>query len=141
MAADVLLGLDVGSVRIGVALARSDIRIASPLIALPNQPDVYADVLALVRQHDAVAVVVGWPRGLEGQTTAQTEYAEAFAKTLRQYLEVPVYLQDEALTSQKAETELAARKRSFTKADVDALSAVYILEDYLAAIPERHDHV
>jgi RNase H-fold protein (predicted Holliday junction resolvase) len=42
-----------------------------------------------------------------------------------------VALQDEALTSKHAEAELTSAKKHFSKADIDALSAVYILEDYL----------
>lgn len=134
MAIDVFLGLDVGNVRIGVALARSDVRIASPLKTLPNRPEIYEDVAALVREQGATAVVVGWPRGLEGQTTDQTKIVEAFVEHLRQTVGVPVYLQDEALTSRKAEAELQHRKKPFTKEEVDALAATYILEDYLTVV-------
>jgi putative Holliday junction resolvase len=135
MATDVLLGLDVGSVRIGVALARSDVRIAQPLTTIDNTDRVYDVIRGLVSEHGVAAIVVGWPRGMQGQVTEQTKFAEAFVEALRQQVRLPVYLQDEALTSQKAETELRNRNKPFEKSDVDALAATYILDDYLAASP------
>lgn len=137
-----LLGLDVGAKRIGVALARADVRIAQPLTTLEveSNTSVIAQIIELVTEHDAACIVTGWPRGLVGQATEQTKTVEAFVAELRQALStsnvamVPVVLQDEALTSQKAEAELATRRKPYVKADIDALAATYILEDYL------HEH-
>ena len=134
MAVDIFLGLDVGSVRIGAALARADVRIAQPLKTLAAGDHAYDDILALVAEHGVTALVVGWPRGLQGQTTDQTSYVETFVEGLRGRLHLPVYLQDEALTSQKAEAELRAHNKPFAKAEVDALAATYILDDYLVAL-------
>lgn len=141
MAADVFLGLDVGDVRIGTALARSDVRIANPLTTLPNRPEIYQDIAALAKEHGVSAVVVGWPRGLEGQITSQTRIVEAFVENLRHVVDLPVHLQDEALTSRKAEAELRRRKQPFAKEEVDALAATYILEDYLTAKEGQRHHV
>jgi len=128
-----VLALDVGTVRVGVAVARMDVLIPQPLVTLPFRHEIFADVAQLVKEHAAKTVVVGWPRGMEGQSTAQTQLVEDFVDELRKTLKVPVRLQDEALTSHKAEAELRARKRPFEKAEVDALAATYILEDYLAS--------
>lgn len=136
-----LLGVDVGAVRVGVAVARLDVRIAQPLTTLTNDASIYDALVALVDQHQATAVVVGWPRGLNGQSTEQTRLVEQFADDLRSRSDVPVYLQDEALTSHKAETELQARKRPYQKAEVDALAASYILSDYMESLtPTAHLH-
>lgn len=128
-----VLALDVGTVRIGVATARLDVRIAHPLATLPFHHEIVHDIQQLVKEHDVSVVVVGWPRGLEGQSTAQTKLVEDFTAELKKVLKIPVALQDEALTSHKAEAELHARNKPFEKAEVDALAATYILEDYLAA--------
>jgi len=127
-----LLGIDVGAQRIGVAQARLDVRIPQPLTTLDATGDPLREISRLVQDNGIVAVIVGWPRGMLGQSTDQTAVVEAFVDALRRVLAVPVHLQDEALTSQKAEAELAARRKPFTKADVDALAATYILEDYLS---------
>jgi putative transcription antitermination factor YqgF len=131
MADGVLLALDVGSVRVGVARARSDVRIAQPLTTLAYGEEIYNEISRLARQEGAVLLVVGWPRNLNSEATDQTRFVEEFVVKLKAQLDLPVQLQDEALTSQKAEAELQARKRPYQKADVDALAATYILEDYL----------
>jgi putative Holliday junction resolvase len=132
----------VGSVRIGVALARADVRIAQPLTTIDNAEYVYDVINQLVTEHDVTVIVVGWPRGMQGQTTEQTKYVEDFVETLRQHVAQPIHLQDEALTSQKAETELRGRNKPFEKAEVDALAAAYILDDFLmASQTQRSAHV
>jgi putative holliday junction resolvase len=131
MAVDILLGLDVGSVRIGVSLARADIRIARPLTTLQHDDQIFEAIVALIAEHDVTVLVAGWPRGMQGQETAQTKSVEAFVAELRKHIDIPLYLQDEALTSQKAEQELHSRKKPFAKAEVDALAATYILDDYI----------
>lgn len=131
MAAEVVLGLDVGEKRIGVALGRTDTKMASPLLTLISDGLVFESIRQLVAQHDAGSVIVGWPRGMSGQETAQTQFVEDFVTELQKAVKVPVRLQDEALTSQKAEKELQARKKPYDKADIDKLAATYIVEDYL----------
>lgn len=133
-----VLALDVGAKRIGVAMARVDVGIASPLMTITNDASVWQQLQALVSEQAVGALVVGLPRGLDGQETAQTREAKAFMAQLRAHLSLPVHAQDEAATSLKAEEELRARKKPYTKADIDALAATYILEDYLAG-REQHD--
>jgi len=77
--------------------------------------------------------VVGLPRGMQGQHTAQTAEAEAFAKSLRAQSGLPVHMQDEAVTSKQAEDELKGRGKPYGKGDIDALAATYILQDWLAS--------
>ena len=126
-----VLGLDVGQARIGVALARLDVRLPQPQGAIPNDDHTMDAIRRLVAEHDVQQIVVGWPRGLDGQTTGQTKASEAFADDVRQATGIPVALQDEAMTSQKAEAELQSRGKSYAKGDIDALAATYIVEDYL----------
>jgi putative Holliday junction resolvase len=132
-----ILALDVGAKRIGVALAGQGISFAKPLTTLDHTDHIFTEIAGLVQDHQATVVVVGFPRGLEGQTTEQTRTVEAFVDDLKHHVQVPVEWQDETLTSVKAEAELAARHKGgmYNKADVDALAATYILEDY---ITEHH---
>lgn len=126
-----ILALDVGDRRIGAALANSIARLAQPLTTLEQSEHIMEDLQRLVRQERVDIIVVGLPRGLEGQTTAQTRVVQAFAKQLQSALGLPIVWQDEALTSVQAEAELADRHKAAAKADIDALAATYILEDYL----------
>jgi putative holliday junction resolvase len=95
-----------------------------------------ADIQALVADQGAVALVLGLPRGLDGQETAQTKSVRAFGAELEQALHIPLYWQDEAVTSHQAEEELQARGKPYRKEDIDALSATFILEDFMRDHPE-----
>jgi putative Holliday junction resolvase len=86
----------------------------------------------IIKTESAGALVVGLPRGLDGQHTAQTDDSLAFAEKLKQHFSLPVHLQDEAVTSKQAEAELEARGKAYVKDDIDALAATYILEDWLS---------
>ncbi len=126
-----VLSLDVGDVRIGVALANTIAKMASPLTTINNDQDVIKTVQGLINEHQASQLVIGLPRGLDGQETAQTGKARAFKEALSRQIQIPVYLMDEAATSLKAKAELNARGKNYQKGDVDALAATYILEDFL----------
>jgi putative Holliday junction resolvase len=127
-----VLGLDVGAKRIGVAVATLAARLPRPLATLEWNDGFFAALDDIVKSEGAGTLVVGFPRGLDGQHTAQTEAVEAFTAKLRQNCELPVHMQDEALTSEHAKAELEARGKPYGRGDVDALAATYILRDWLA---------
>jgi putative Holliday junction resolvase len=126
-----ILALDVGEQRIGVAEANSIARIAHPLTTLTHGDTILTDIAQLIKKQDATMLVVGLPRGMQSQDTQQTQYVRDFITSLQVTVSTPVFWQDEALTSHKAEEELKARKKPFAKGDVDALAATYILDDFL----------
>lgn len=132
---ETILALDVGERRIGVARCRLDARFPGPLLTL-DQPETFlADIARLVADEKAACLVVGRPRGLQGQETAQTAAVGSFVEELERQLDVPVYSVDEAVTSEKAEAELKQRGKPYTRGDIDALAATYILEDFIAEHP------
>jgi len=126
-----MLGLDIGTVRTGVARANTLVRLPSPLTTLAMDTDFVVHLQQLINDEQAVGLVIGLPRNLRGDDTQQTAFVRTTADSLRKAIELPMYFVDEALTSEKAEQELGARKKPFTKGDVDALAACYILEDAL----------
>lgn len=126
-----VMALDVGSKRVGLALASLAAKLPQPLTTLERNDRFYEQLETIVKKHNVTRLVVGLPRGLSGQQTAQTEATEEFVGQLRSRLSVPVELQDEALTSRQAREELEGRGRPYAKADIDALAATYILEDWL----------
>lgn len=132
-----ILALDVGDKRIGVATAHTSARMAYPLTTLDNPETFDEDIEALVAREAAECLVIGLPRGLDGQDTAQTAKVRVFGERLALRLPIPVYWTDEALTSEKAEKELLSRHKSYQKVEVDALAATYILEDFLINYPEK----
>lgn len=126
-----VIALDVGERRIGVAVAGVPALLPRPLMTLNNSEKILHDIVALVQDQRALALVVGLPRGLEGQVTVQTRTVENFGHELEQHLSIPLYWQDEAVTSRQAEEELESRGKPYKKGDIDALAATYILEDFI----------
>jgi putative Holliday junction resolvase len=127
-----ILALDVGERRVGIARANSLARLANPLITLQRDDSFWPELQKIMESEQIHQAVIGLPRNLEGNDTAQTQATNAFVAEFGRRFDVPVALQDEALTSRKAKAELQARGKPFAKADIDALAATYILEDYLA---------
>jgi putative Holliday junction resolvase len=130
------LGVDVGSVRVGVALSDPDGLLATPLVTLPRDERSAAAVAALVAEHEAVGVVVGLPRTLAGREGAAAEAARAFVAELEPVLDVPLELSDERLTTVVATRQLreSGRKGRRQRAVVDQVAAVGILQGWL----DRH---
>lgn len=126
-----VMALDVGSRRIGVALAGPTSRLAQPLLTLNHGESIFDDIQKLINEHDVSAIAVGLPRSLEGNITQQTRDTILFINQLKATITIPVFEQDEALTSRQAEAELIERAKPYTKADIDALAATYILQDFL----------
>lgn len=125
------LALDVGTKRIGVAVASLIARFPRPHTTLINDENFIENLNALIKNEGAGVLVVGLPRGMNGQDTDQTRYVQEFVARLQKTVTLPVHFQDEALTSVKAEAELDARGKMYQKGDIDALAAMYILEDFL----------
>ena len=125
-----VIALDVGSSRIGVALSNAEARLAHPLTTL-SAATALSDLKDIVEGHHVAAIVVGWPRGLAGQVTEQTQTTQDFIKMLHQHFDVPIHKQDEAVTSRQAEAELKTHGKPYKRSDIDALAATYILEDFL----------
>jgi putative holliday junction resolvase len=134
-----VLGLDLGDVRIGVAISDPERRLAVPLGTIhTGAPSDLKAVRGLVREHGVNLVVVGHPRLLSGEAGERARHAEAFAEALRSVLDVPVALQDERLSTVEAERALreagaSGRRR---RAAVDRSAATVILQAYLDALPQ-----
>ncbi len=126
-----IIALDVGDRRVGVAIAHEVARLPRPLTTLEREPDFWDQLEKLLANESANMIVVGMPRNLSGNDTAQSAATRGFIQTLSAHTDLPVETIDEAVTSKQAEQELVARGKAFSKADIDALAAVYILEDYL----------
>jgi putative Holliday junction resolvase len=128
-----VLALDVGSKRVGVAVASLQARLPQPLETLnATDTELLPALEAIIKREDVGRLVIGLPRGLSGQQTAQTETIIRFTKTLQAHFDLPIDMQDEALTSKHAEEELQKRGKLYRPGDIDALAATYILEDWFS---------
>jgi putative Holliday junction resolvase len=127
----VVLALDVGEKRIGVASSDGTVRIARALGAIEVDGKEIDTVIRIMHEEKAEAIVIGYPRNQSGDPTAQTAFVESFADRLREASSAEIIFQDESLTSVLAEERLRSYKKPYTKADIDTEAAVIILEDYL----------
>jgi putative Holliday junction resolvase len=128
----VVLAVDVGTVRVGVAASDPHRVLASPVETVPAPG--HARVAELVTEREAVLVVVGLPTSLSGRAaSASADMARAWAAALEDVVPVPVELVDERLTTVAATAALRASGRSGRKARavVDQAAAVAILQGYL----------
>jgi putative Holliday junction resolvase len=136
-----VLGIDYGARRVGLALSDATATLASPwkMVQRPRSERETIEVLMrdierLAADDDGLeAIVVGWPRRLDGTPTDQTAHVEAFRRALEQRVTVPVILQDERLSSHEAEERLAVRERDWRrrKLKLDAAAAAIVLQDFL----------
>src|SRR5919107_1387682 len=132
------LGIDVGAVRIGVALSDPDGLLATPLVTVRRDLEHGTDLAAiagLVAEHDVVEIVVGLPRTLAGREGSAAEAGRAFATALAGQVGVPIVLSDERLTTVVATRQLRESGGSGRRqrAVVDQLAAVAILQGWLDA--------
>lgn len=132
-----VLALDLGDVRIGVAVSDPDRRVAVPVgtVHVGRPPGELRAIAGLVAERGATLVVVGLPLSMDGSRGARATHAETFADTLRGLLDVPVELSDERLTTVEAERglrEAGVRGRD-RRAVVDAAAARVLLQGWLDA--------
>lgn len=127
-----ILSLDVGEKRIGVARAGVVALLAQPQTTLLNDALVFNNIARLTEELQVSEVIVGLPRNINDEDTEQTRYIRRFADSLKSEVSsIIIHFQDEANTSQKAKAELQERNKPYEKADIDALAATYILQDFI----------
>ena len=130
-----VLGLDIGSKRIGVAGCDRTGLIATGLTTIDNKSLVYVteQLSQIVRQREATLLVVGLPYTLDGSVGAQARRVRKFTKRLANALELPVTYVDERLTSVEAEQQLQAERRltAKNKGLIDQRAAAIILQQWL----------
>ena len=136
-----VLGLDLGSVTLGVAISDALGIIANPIgtykINKNDLQDALNCVKLLVNEHRIERVVLGLPKNMNGSIGFQAEYSLEFKKLLESELNLEVVLIDERLTSKMAnqvmiKADVSRKKR---KANVDKLAATIILQAYLDSNP------
>ena len=122
-----VLGLDVGQSHTGIARASSAARLAEPLQSLPTG-EVFERLRQLIKQYSVDTLVVGLPRNLHGDDTNQTNWVRQWVDQLKSKTDLPIYWQDEALTSKQA---LSYKVDTKSRIDEHALAAAIILQDFL----------
>ena len=133
-----LLALDPGQKRVGLAVSDERCITVRPLPALrrTNWKQLLRTVAETVKAFDAQALVIGLPLRLDGTEGMAARGARQLARNFELSLGVPVYLQDERLTSVEAEEELRAAGLAGDdlRARVDGESAAIILRDFIESV-------
>ena len=131
-----ILGIDHGTVRIGLALSDELAMFAHPLRTLDASPTVEKEIAEIVHQKHVSEVVIGLPLRMSGERGSATARVEKFVDRLRKALphEVPVVFVDERLTSKHARESLGFTRPPEDREQkklVDQVAAVAILQDHL----------
>jgi putative Holliday junction resolvase len=126
----VRLGIDVGSVRIGVARTDPSALLAVPVETVPRGPGDVARIVELAAEHEAIEIVVGLPISLSGREGAAAEVARGFARALAAAAPTPVRLVDERLSTVSATQGLrsAGRSARSSRSVGDQAAAVVIVQ-------------
>lgn len=130
------LGLDFGSIRIGVAISDPDGILATPFSTLPSGPELIAQISSICKSEEIVAIVVGLPRSLSGEISHAANLVNDFVVQLTAHLpDLPILTFDERFTTTLANQALRASGRSAKdgRAVIDQIAAVNILQSYLDA--------
>ena len=130
-----LMGLDLGSKRIGVALSDVGRTIASPLATISRTKFTKdaARLIALASQHEVAGVVIGLPRNMDGSEGSAAQSARSFALNLGRLTTLPLAFWDERLSTAAVSRLLIEADTSRARRDelVDKLAATYILQGAL----------
>ncbi|MEG9437981.1 Holliday junction resolvase RuvX [Edaphobacter sp. HDX4] len=135
MAKGRVMALDVGKVRVGVALSDPLGYTAQPLLTLwrKGRGDDLRSLLRLIRKHEVTEIVVGNPLHMSGDVSPWAAKVQQFAEELSQRSGLPLHLWDERLSSVAAHELLdeAGHDRRDRKSIIDQVAAVVILRDWM----------
>ena len=133
-----LIGVDLGTRTIGLALSDVERRIASPLVTLKRAKfSADADALAAeIKKFEVFALIVGMPLALDGSDTPRTQAARAFARDFSARAPIPIAFWDERFSTAAVERDLIAHDVSRARRSevIDKMAAAYILQGALDAL-------
>jgi putative Holliday junction resolvase len=135
------LGVDVGSVRVGVAICDPDGILATPLATVPRDstqrddlPSDMTEIARLVREYEVVEIIVGLPVNLAGKEGPAATVTRQYADAIKTVVDpVPVLMVDERMSTVAATRRLSERgvRGKRQRAVVDQAAAVEILQSWL----------
>jgi len=129
----VIVSVDLGQKRTGIAACDRDEILCSPVCVVHSDGHkvVLDRVLEVCDKRGAEAIVVGMPCNMDGTESERTVVTNSFVRKLKGRTKLAVHTIDERLTTVEAEELWGKARGGKPRDDIDALSAVIILEDYL----------
>jgi len=128
------MGLDIGSSKIGIAIADEEVRVAIPFLVLERDNDeATIHILSnLIKEYEVFCVIIGFPKTLQGDIGTQAKKVLFFVDELQNVVEAEIILWDERYTTLEAKKRLRRfYKRSKIKTIIDANAAALILQSYM----------
>lgn len=131
------IGLDLGTKTLGVAVSDKTETIASAITTLRfsenNPEEILDDLTKIMDEYKVGAIVIGLPKNMNNSLGFAAEITKEFVKVLNNTYDIPVYEQDERLSSVTANNVLlqADISRKKRKSKVDTVAATVILQNYL----------
>jgi len=126
----IILGIDYGDKRIGLALSDPEEKLAHRFFTLINSPEVISDLGKIIRDEKVEKIAIGLPVGFGGRND-QTRKVEKFISIFQENIKIPMIKVNEVLTSRMAEANLRQNGVKNIKEILDQEAARIILQDYL----------
>ena len=141
-----LIGLDLGTKTIGLALSDIERRIATPLRTLVRAPfrKNVVELIRILAEFEIAGLVLGLPLDLDGRETPRSQSTRAFARNLSAEIEAPIGFWDErfstaVVTRALIENDVSRKRRAEV---IDRMAAAYILQGALDRLaPDRRTFV
>lgn len=121
-----LLGLDYGDKYIGLAIADSETKLASPLKIIANEIE---DLKKIIAEEQIEKIIVGLPVGMVGKTSEQLIKTKEFIELLKNNFDILIETEDERFSTAAANTLIKEQKKKGERED--AVAAMLILQSYL----------
>ncbi|NBX52540.1 MAG: Holliday junction resolvase RuvX [Proteobacteria bacterium] len=139
-----ILGLDVGTKKIGVAICDDFQKIATPKKIIKRQSNAkdFATLLSIIQENDIVGLVLGFPLKMDGSESLMSNFVMRFAINLEKFLhdlnvDLTLIIFDERLSSFEARNMIISK--SARNKDYDDISASLILENFLNCLHESEN--
>ena len=139
-----ILGLDVGTKKIGVAICDDFQKIATPKKIIKRQSNAkdFATLLSIIQENDIVGLVLGFPLKMDGSESLMSNFVMRFAINLEKFLhdlnvDLTLIIFDERLSSFGARNMIISK--SARNKDYDDISASLILENFLNCLHESEN--
>ena len=130
-----ILGLDLGTKTLGIAISDKTQSIANPYktITFKNVEDVIEPLNAIIKEYGIVEIALGLPKNMDNSLGFASERSLSFKEILAKHIDLPIILVDERLSTMEAERYLldADMSRKKRKDKIDAVAASVILNTYL----------
>jgi putative Holliday junction resolvase len=128
------LCIDLGDKRTGLAICNSEETIASPLAVIKGVKDLTGHIVTTIKQYAVEAVVLGLPLNMDDSEGDRAAIVRKFSAELASRIEIPIFFQDERLSSFSAGNKLSQTGLTHKKKKnrLDAIAAAEILEEFLA---------